>query len=1094
MASGGKVVVKIDGDTGGFKNAMGKVGGIAKSAAVGLGVGFASAAVAGTTAVAGLTTAAVKAYGDYEQLVGGIETLFGNGGKSLEEYASSTGKSVSQASAEYNKLTAVQEAMVAKAQGAYATAQMSANDYMQTATSFAASLVSSLGGDTEKAAQYADRAIVDMADNANKMGTNIQDIQNAYQGFAKQNYTMLDNLKLGYGGTQTEMQRLIADASKMTDVQKQLGITVDSSSMSFDNIVNAIHVMQTSMGIAGISIDEAKTTIQGSLGMVKASWENLLVALGDPEGNVEQAMQNLTTSVQIFGSNLLPVIQQVLANLPNMISTLGTQIVGALPGLTSTVLPALTESVNSLLNAIVAMLPQLVTAIVSVAPQLITGIETVFTSITAMLPTLLTSVTSALVSLAPQIVESVNNMFSTLVATLPGLINTLITTLIALAPTLISGITTMLSTLSTQLPAMIQPLLDNLPEIVNMLITSIITLLTEGLPTLISMLGTIAAALTQALPTVLGALIQAIPQILLGIFTALINSIGALFNNLKAQLIAWFNGIGSIFGIDDLGNKIAAGISSIIAKFAEMGNKIKNTFSQVKNNIVEAFTKAFENAKNALSNFGNSVSNVVNNIKQFFTNLWESIKNVFSSVGSFFSSIFSTAASGIQSAWSGISSFFSGIWSGITSVFSSVGGWFSSMFTQAAGGIKNAFNSIGSFFSSIWGKIKGAFNFSEMNQIGQNLVKGLANGINAATGWLMGLVKSFCGKIVGTVKNILGIHSPSKVFRDEVGKMIVLGIAEGIEDNRTEVEKVMDSFSEDLLDIEKKYEAESKRLEDDSTESSKKYLENLKETAEKERKLYDARQKDIQNLKQNILNTYKEMTTAAFDNIEDIEKLQESMADKLKDYGDLVETDITVFFNDKPLTKEVLGDLSAQTEKLKEYEKVLFDVKNRGKLPEGFFDIMRDMSVDEGLKFGKLLLNASDEEFNKYISDWQKKQETAERISKAFYRDESEAAADELVKTFSQTPKEFFDLGEDSIEAFGEGFMNNLTETMQKVAEKINITLGSLFPQVAYPEGSPLKSYADNRIINIYGSKKSTREVIEAYNQNEIYTKHTRGW
>ena len=208
----------------------------------GLGNGLKTAAKVGTAAVGAaaagitaLTTAAVNNYAEYEQLVGGVETLFKDSAGKVQEYAAN----------------------------AYKTAGMSANEYMSTVTSFSASLIQSLGGDTEEAAEYADRAIVSMSDNANKMGTSMEMFQNAYQGFAKQNYTMLDNLKLGYGGTQAEMQRLIADASKMTDVQQRLGITVDASSMSFDNIVNAIQVVQENLGIAGETADEAGRTIEG---------------------------------------------------------------------------------------------------------------------------------------------------------------------------------------------------------------------------------------------------------------------------------------------------------------------------------------------------------------------------------------------------------------------------------------------------------------------------------------------------------------------------------------------------------------------------------------------------------------------------------------------------------------------------------------------------------------------------------------------------------------------------------------------------------------------------------------------------------------
>lgn len=238
-----------------------------------------------TTAV-GLGTLAIKSFAQYEQLAGGVETLFKNNSKEVMAYADN----------------------------AYKTAGMSANKYMETVTSFSASLLQSLDGDTKKSAEYANRAVTDMSDNANKMGTSIESIQFAYQGFAKQNYTMLDNLKLGYGGTKEEMQRLIKDASKMKDVQKKLGITVDENSISFGNIVNAISVVQDHMGIAGTTAREANSTIEGSANQMKAAWANLLTAFAGG-GDVDKAMKNLADSVAIFLGNLIPRIKIVAQSL-----------------------------------------------------------------------------------------------------------------------------------------------------------------------------------------------------------------------------------------------------------------------------------------------------------------------------------------------------------------------------------------------------------------------------------------------------------------------------------------------------------------------------------------------------------------------------------------------------------------------------------------------------------------------------------------------------------------------------------------------------------------------------------------------------------
>ena len=255
---------------GRIASAFGKVG----KAAAAVGVAVGAAAVSATTAI---TKMAVSAYADYEQLVGGVNTLFKDSSAKVQQYAAN----------------------------AYKTAGLSANQYMETVTSFSASLLQSLGGDTEKAADVADMAITDMADNANKMGTSIEMIQNAYQGFAKQNYTMLDNLKLGYGGTKEEMARLIEDASRMTDIQKELGITVDAGSMSFDNIANAIHIMQTKMGIAGATLDEAEGTISGSLASMKSAWQNFLVGLADGK-DMDALTRNLATSIVTVGKNLIP--------------------------------------------------------------------------------------------------------------------------------------------------------------------------------------------------------------------------------------------------------------------------------------------------------------------------------------------------------------------------------------------------------------------------------------------------------------------------------------------------------------------------------------------------------------------------------------------------------------------------------------------------------------------------------------------------------------------------------------------------------------------------------------------------------------------
>ena len=252
-----------------------------KTAATALGTAAAAATAALAAAAIKLGKEVISAYADYEQLVGGVETLFKDSSGKVMEYAND----------------------------AYKTAGLSANEYMKTVTGFSASLISSLGGDTEKAAKYADMAITDMSDNANKMGSDMASIQDAYSGFAKQNYTMLDNLKLGYGGTKEEMQRLLEDAEKLS------GVKYDIS--SYSDIVDAIHVVQTEMGITGTTAKEAEATISGSIGMLKSSFQNLITGLGDADADIDKLCDNVVNSFNSVVKNITPVVRNLAKTVPN---------------------------------------------------------------------------------------------------------------------------------------------------------------------------------------------------------------------------------------------------------------------------------------------------------------------------------------------------------------------------------------------------------------------------------------------------------------------------------------------------------------------------------------------------------------------------------------------------------------------------------------------------------------------------------------------------------------------------------------------------------------------------------------------------------
>lgn len=388
MASAGKayfeLVPKLSGESD-FRAALSSIktdgigSGLGKSLGKGLLKGFAALGIG--QAIADTISASIKAYADYEQLVGGVETLFKDSADVVQEYAAN----------------------------AYKTAGLSANQYMETVTSFSASLLQSLGWDTEAAAKYADMAITDMSDNANKMGTSMESIQNAYQGFAKQNYTMLDNLKLGYGGTKTEMERLLADAEKLT------GIHYDISNLS--DVYQAIHVIQTELGITGTTAMEASTTLLGSFNALKASWQNVLVAMADPNADLSIVFGSMVANVGTLLRNAIPVVGEI-----------ATQLIMQLPDAVIELAPVLFEAVGQMLYTI--------------GERLTTWMGEVMLSFSEWFLVILDSIGSWFASIGEAVssgIDSVVNWFATLPDRIMGMLNDLISEAYSAGASLVSS-------------------------------------------------------------------------------------------------------------------------------------------------------------------------------------------------------------------------------------------------------------------------------------------------------------------------------------------------------------------------------------------------------------------------------------------------------------------------------------------------------------------------------------------------------------------------------------------------------------------------------------------------------------------------------
>lgn len=554
LAEDGSVVIKIKGDDSPFQKVLGKIG-----SAVNTAVKASAAAVGAASAgVAALGTACINAYADYEQLVGGVETLFKDSADTIQTYADN----------------------------AYKTAGLSANEYMETVTSFSASLLQSLDGDTEKAAAAADLAITDMADNANKMGTAMESIQYAYQGFAKQNYTMLDNLKLGYGGTKEEMQRLLADAEKLSGVKYDLS--------SYADIVEAIHVIQTEMGITGTTAKEASTTIQGSVASMKAAWANLMVGMADDTQNFDMLLSNFIESIGTVADNLLPRIGVVIEGMGKLVAGLAPEIASALPTLTNELLPNLVElgvqSISALVQGIQENGDSLAAGALSIVGTLAEGIA-------ELLPMVADTAASLAVSLADGLTESLPNIIPIAIET----ISTLVENLTENANTVIDAGIQIILALGEGLIAALPQLIETIPQIV----INIANVINENAPRLIKtalyLIGQLAIGLIKAIPT----LIANIPQIIHAIVEAFM---AFQWLNLGKQMI---DGVAN--GVKKAGESMATAAKDAFSKFKAKitGSEVATELKSIGKYIIDGIVGGIKNSLSRIANVAGKIKDTL---------------------------------------------------------------------------------------------------------------------------------------------------------------------------------------------------------------------------------------------------------------------------------------------------------------------------------------------------------------------------------------------------------------------------------------------------------------------------------------------------
>lgn len=771
----------------GFNEGVGKLSKLGKSGLSIVSKAMTGAVVAVGTAAGAIIKSSLGVVANMEQQVGGVETLFKDSANTV----------------------------IDNANRAYKTAGMSANNYMETVTSFSASLLQSLGGDTAKAASYADRAIVDMSDNANKMGTSMRDIQNAYQGFAKQNYTMLDNLKLGYGGTQEEMKRLVSDAAKLTDVQKELGVTVDANSLSFGNIVNAISVVQKQMGITGTTSKEAATTIEGSVSSAKAAWENFEAGVISANDLVE----TFWTATQNIFTNLGQIIPRLGKTGIDVVSALAGKIGGAVPqvkGFTDAI-ESIADKLGGMDTGQLANLGKMSAVLIGAAPAL------------SIIGKGAGTFSDALGGLG-----NVTGGAITAISKLPGTVKSASASL-GKAGTAFKNVGDAIALPFQDLTPKIAPAIGKLGGSVSEMwnagpggkLTSAVTQtagkvgesfakvgpkLAEKFPTITGKVGELGKKVSAIVPKfgavgekiasyggVIGDSFKPIlskaatfaPAFLkcmniaggLGIVVAGLGLLQGAFGDQIGQILTMVQTKGPEV-ITNFCNGITAALPTLIAQGAMLLNNLLQAITANLPALVSAGVSIISTLAGSLgAQLPQLIPCAVRMIMTLVSSLAGNLPKLIQSGLKLMKGLASGIANSIPIVAAKAPVIIGKLASTIITNLPKILTAGVQIITKLAVGLVRGIPALIGKIPSMISQIKNAFTSVNWGSVGMNIIKGIASGLANAGGAIVKAAKSAAKSALDAAKSALGIHSPSRVFRDQVGKMMALGMGIGFEKN-----------------------------------------------------------------------------------------------------------------------------------------------------------------------------------------------------------------------------------------------------------------------------------------------------------------------
>ena len=984
----GKVTIETEVDSKGAEQGVSKLGaGLKKVGSVAgkslKAVGAAS--IAAGTAIVALGKKSVNLYADYEQLTGGVETLFGKSGDRLMKYANE----------------------------AYKTAGLSANEYMETVTSFSASMIKSLGGDTKKAADYSNQALIDMSDNANKMGSNMQDIQNAYQGFSKQNYTMLDNLKLGYGGTQAEMQRLLKDAEKLT------GQKYDIS--SFSDITQAIHAIQTEMGITGTTSKEAATTIQGSAGMMKASFENFLTGMADPEQDFDMLLGNLIDSIVTFADNLIPRIQEMLPRLIEGINQLINGLAPRIPEIIQTIFPVIMEGAMALVNGLVAAMPTLVGVVAQALPIFMDGLMQAIPNLASAGIEIVTTLCTTILSLLPQLLEIGIQLIVQLILGIaqqaPTLIDTIIDAIFGVQDAILDNLPLILDAglqliigLAEGLVKAIPKLVERIPVIIDKMIATLIKMIPMIIDTGIKLL----TALVENMPAIISAIVKAIPQI-----------INAIVDNIDTLVPLLVN----------------AGVQLFIA--------------------------------------------LVKNLPLIIATLIVAVNDIITAIlGSLIDAIPRLAQTGLK-------------------LLKSIGSKIGECCSWLGGKMKEIVNAIK---DGILKKIK------EVKEVGKNIINGVWEGIKSMKDKITKNVKNFFGGIVDGVKDKLGIHSPSRVFRDVIGKMIGEGVIVGIKAKYAKAKKTASQLATLIYEAAKNKLDTYQKYNDMTLANEVSYWAKIVKATKKGTQGYKDAMLEYKNAKneldtqlkqaeQEYADKVSEVKTSLIKDIQSVTDAYDNAVQKRKE-SILGSMDLFKEFSSETdnTSETLLTNLQGQVNALAEWDLMLDNIANRG-VNTKFVEELQAMgpSVLADLK----QINAmTDEQLNQYVELWNRKSQLAEgRAVEELqgYRQECQAQIEVLIKeansNLNQLEKDFNatlkSLGvstSDKSVSIGKSIVKGLKEGIQSQQSELDAFLNTFFGNITARAQNALSSItgAFNSAVNASANSSNSKLNNTIHNSSVV--------